>query len=381
MNRNSGIAYSAYYPEFDLIDMNFAIEREQSEYSVAYSAMPSVSKMGEANGRFYAPQLGRFLSPDPYVQNATNPQNFNRYSYCLNNPLKYTDPSGNMTSDTGGKRVGPQKFRYNDDIQGDGGGGGGHWAHDYPLTHGCGCGGVGCCACSNSGYSRKPKNDSQDGEWSAITISDPAAIEYFISSGLYSADMATISGWASTMARMGIAQSTSDLSFLFDTILLPEVTAYGKKPKKRSSNSEIATSRDGGGIGSSISGSYSGRGNFYASCRLSIGGQIGFVAFGALEAFIKLVSVDMVSITLSSQDGWTIKHSFNDDNMIIHQELSIGAGIPFIGELRIGPQRTFEIVGGHTKSDITQWVNFDGFKIEYSNALILGIDIELNYDL
>ena len=89
----------------------------------------------------------------------------------------------------------------------------------------------------------------------------------------------------------------------------------------------------------------------------------------------------MVSITFSSQDGWTIKHSFNDDNMIIHQELSIGAGIPFIVELRIGPQRTFEIVGGHTKSDITQWVNFDGFKIEYSNALILGIDIELNYDL
>ena len=29
------------------------------------------------------------------VQNPANPQTFNRYSYCLNNPLKYTDPSGN----------------------------------------------------------------------------------------------------------------------------------------------------------------------------------------------------------------------------------------------------------------------------------------------
>ena len=48
----------------------------------------------DMNGRFYDPQLGRFLSPDPYVQDMTNPQNFNRYSYCLNNPLKYTDPSG-----------------------------------------------------------------------------------------------------------------------------------------------------------------------------------------------------------------------------------------------------------------------------------------------
>ena len=48
----------------------------------------------DMNGRFYDPVLGRFLSPDPYVQDAANPQNFNRYSYCMNNPLKYTDPSG-----------------------------------------------------------------------------------------------------------------------------------------------------------------------------------------------------------------------------------------------------------------------------------------------
>lgn len=48
------------------------------------------------NGRMYDPLLARFLSPDPYVQAPTNPQNYNRYSYCLNNPLKYTDPSGEI---------------------------------------------------------------------------------------------------------------------------------------------------------------------------------------------------------------------------------------------------------------------------------------------
>ena len=48
----------------------------------------------DMNGRMYDPKLGRFLSPDPYVQSPTNPQNYNRYSYCLNNPLKYTDPDG-----------------------------------------------------------------------------------------------------------------------------------------------------------------------------------------------------------------------------------------------------------------------------------------------
>lgn len=46
------------------------------------------------NARLYDPALGRFLSPDPYVQNPDFSQNFNRYSYCLNNPLIYVDQNG-----------------------------------------------------------------------------------------------------------------------------------------------------------------------------------------------------------------------------------------------------------------------------------------------
>jgi RHS repeat-associated protein len=46
------------------------------------------------NARLYDPATGRFLSPDPYVQAPDFSQNFNRYSYALNNPLRYTDPDG-----------------------------------------------------------------------------------------------------------------------------------------------------------------------------------------------------------------------------------------------------------------------------------------------
>ncbi len=46
------------------------------------------------NGRMYDPLVGRFISPDPYVQMHDLTQNMNRYSYCLNNPLLYTDPTG-----------------------------------------------------------------------------------------------------------------------------------------------------------------------------------------------------------------------------------------------------------------------------------------------
>ena len=46
------------------------------------------------NGRLYDPVLGRMLSPDIAIQDEYNAQAYNRYSYCFNNPLRFTDPSG-----------------------------------------------------------------------------------------------------------------------------------------------------------------------------------------------------------------------------------------------------------------------------------------------
>jgi RHS repeat-associated protein len=46
------------------------------------------------NGRVYDPILGRFLSPDNYIQLPDYTQSLNRYSYALNNPLIFTDPTG-----------------------------------------------------------------------------------------------------------------------------------------------------------------------------------------------------------------------------------------------------------------------------------------------
>jgi RHS repeat-associated protein len=47
--------------------------------------------------RYYASSMGRFMSPDPIgnsVVDFSNPQMWNMYSYVLNNPLKFTDPTG-----------------------------------------------------------------------------------------------------------------------------------------------------------------------------------------------------------------------------------------------------------------------------------------------
>ncbi|WP_262510701.1 RHS repeat domain-containing protein [Gelidibacter algens] len=48
------------------------------------------------NGRLYEPVVHRFLMPDNFVQDPYNTQSYNRYGYVLNNPLLYSDPSGEI---------------------------------------------------------------------------------------------------------------------------------------------------------------------------------------------------------------------------------------------------------------------------------------------
>jgi RHS repeat-associated protein len=50
-------------------------------------------------GRYYDHETGRFISADPFVQDPDDPQNLNRYSYVLNNPQNYIDPSGYSLED------------------------------------------------------------------------------------------------------------------------------------------------------------------------------------------------------------------------------------------------------------------------------------------
>ena len=64
--------------------------------SRGFTGHEHIDSMGiiNMNGRIYDAKLGRFLQADPFVQAPKNTQSLNRYSYVLNNPLSYTDPSG-----------------------------------------------------------------------------------------------------------------------------------------------------------------------------------------------------------------------------------------------------------------------------------------------
>jgi len=52
------------------------------------------------NARMYDAVLGRFLQADTIIQFPESTQGYNRYTYVNNNPLSFTDPSGNSLVDT-----------------------------------------------------------------------------------------------------------------------------------------------------------------------------------------------------------------------------------------------------------------------------------------
>src|SRR5215216_1063579 len=69
-----------------------------------------------------SPYINRFLSADTIVPGHANPQNLNRYSYVLNNPLRYTDPTGHRCVEDGfegscGSVEVKQTKKYKDDLE------------------------------------------------------------------------------------------------------------------------------------------------------------------------------------------------------------------------------------------------------------------------
>ncbi len=58
------------------------------------------------DGRLYDPLVGRMFSPDPYIPDGTNTQDYNKYIYARNNPLKYNDPDGEWVNIVVGAAIG-----------------------------------------------------------------------------------------------------------------------------------------------------------------------------------------------------------------------------------------------------------------------------------
>ncbi|MBU7025318.1 MAG: hypothetical protein HXS48_00135, partial [Theionarchaea archaeon] len=70
------------------------ITEQEERYLYSGKERDSSTGLYYYGARYYDPQLGRFMTRDFLAGTPANPQTLNRYAYCGNNPLNYTDPLG-----------------------------------------------------------------------------------------------------------------------------------------------------------------------------------------------------------------------------------------------------------------------------------------------
>lgn len=94
--------YDPFGTQRDSQNMGSSVSRSRLGVHIGFTAHEHDDEFGLINmkGRIYDPQVGRFLSADPIISNPFFGQSYNRYSYVLNNPLAFTDPTGFQISDT-----------------------------------------------------------------------------------------------------------------------------------------------------------------------------------------------------------------------------------------------------------------------------------------
>jgi RHS repeat-associated protein len=97
--------YAAFGEELATSERTTNLKYDASETRKGYTGYEKDDEFGLefAQARYYNAIHGRFTSVDPLTASATikNPQTFNRYSYVLNSPYKFTDPLGLISQDTG----------------------------------------------------------------------------------------------------------------------------------------------------------------------------------------------------------------------------------------------------------------------------------------
>ena len=99
IENSSKITIGKHLPHFDLINMlseAYIFCSGNGEKYLAEQTSTTIEMSSSRNGRIYDPILGRMLSPDRFVPDPLSTQGYNRYSYVFNNPLRYSDPSGDL---------------------------------------------------------------------------------------------------------------------------------------------------------------------------------------------------------------------------------------------------------------------------------------------
>jgi RHS repeat-associated protein len=85
------VAASRYLPYGDAVALSGT---QPTDFQFTGQLRDAGIGLNNFGARWYDPYINRFVSPDTIVPGAGNPQALNRYSYALNGPTKYADPTG-----------------------------------------------------------------------------------------------------------------------------------------------------------------------------------------------------------------------------------------------------------------------------------------------
>jgi len=91
-----------YYDPFGaMLENNVAAGATGTDHLYAGAHWEEWSGLIDMHARAYDPRIGRFITPDTLVPDLYTPMAWNRYSYVLNNPLRFTDPTGHFWKEIG----------------------------------------------------------------------------------------------------------------------------------------------------------------------------------------------------------------------------------------------------------------------------------------
>jgi len=110
-NNSGGVEETTQYEPFGSTREHTGTD--MSGYKFTDQELDNETNLYNYDARLYDPVIGRFGTADSIIQNTYDPQKLNPYSYCRNNPLIYTDPTGHMIPDdslSGGELEGSHSY-------------------------------------------------------------------------------------------------------------------------------------------------------------------------------------------------------------------------------------------------------------------------------
>lgn len=93
LNEDGTISGTYYYDAFG----NIVEQTENINNNITYAGYQydKETDLYYLNARYYYSKIARFINEDTYTSDPNDPLSLNLYTYCHNEPMMYTDPTGN----------------------------------------------------------------------------------------------------------------------------------------------------------------------------------------------------------------------------------------------------------------------------------------------